>query len=361
MSALPKHENDSVLAELPQPKGPGARLKAARQSKDIELDKAAAQLHLRRDMLIALEEDDYDQLPARVFVVGYMKNYARYVGLPAEAIIQSLDNFLPPEDKQKAELPKIGNETRDVFKPESTARKSPFSFLSLLLLVAAVAAFFAWNEGYFDTATTEISQSLSMGGTLPDAASEPEILDSSSNLNNLMQIDSPTPDSSGFQTLDILPLPPVNEVVETVETEAVASNLPAKAALQQIPAENTMAIEAETLAVVDAPLPVANVSAEPVAVAKDNISPTTDAGVSSGIVLQLSGKSWLEVRDASGKFKINNLYPAGTRKTFSGNPPYKVLIGNAAQASILIDGKAFDVKSHTNANVARFTLDPAAL
>ena len=43
MSALPVQDANSVIAELPKPKGPGARLKAARQTKQLDLDLVAAQ------------------------------------------------------------------------------------------------------------------------------------------------------------------------------------------------------------------------------------------------------------------------------------------------------------------------------
>ena len=338
MSAIPIQESESVLAELPQPKGPGARLKAARKSKDISLDKVAAQLHLRRDMLIALEEDDYDHLPARVFIVGYMRNYARFIGLPAEAIIQSLDQFLPPDDKGQPGLPKVGTDAGEVFKPSATARKSPFSFISLILLAAAVAAFFIWKEGYFDKAvyqspglTLDVKPEISSDIIKPSIAlpAEPSSIEMSASGES----------ETALSTVAV-------SVAETV----VAEEIPREAVADQPDKEITMTAE---------PVTVEESVKEATPVLVEN--PVPEVADSAGVVLKLSGKSWIEVRDSSGNFKLNNLYEAGTEKTFGGQPPYKVLIGNVADASLMVNGVAFDLEKHSDANVARFTLDPSAL
>lgn len=345
MSAIPIQETESVLAELPQPKGPGARLKAARKSRNIDLDKVAAQLHLRRDMLIALEEDDYDHLPARVFIVGYMRNYARYIGLPAEAIIQSLDQFLPPEDKDKPGLPKVGSDAGDVFKPSAKARKSPFSLVSLVLLAVAVGAFFIWKEGYLDITTTPSSF---LTGDIE--------LETSGNTTN-PSIEIPVEMSS----IEVA----VPEVVEKVQA-------PVEVAVTEPVIAETETVEPVQLsqqAIVEKPDETTGSGAEPVmaeepveemaTVTAENIKPVVSGA--SRLVLKLTGKSWIEVTDATGTFKLNNLYRAGTEKTFGGEPPYKVLIGNAAEASLMVNGAAFDLENHIKGNVARFTLDPSTL
>jgi cytoskeleton protein RodZ len=350
MSALPKQETESVLAELPQPKGPGARLKAARQAKNIELETAAAQLHLRRDMLIALEEDDYDQLPARVFVFGYMKNYARYVGIPAEAIIQSLENFLPVDDKIKGELPKIGNQASEVFKPSSKARKSPFSFFSIVFLGVVIVAFFAWQEGYFDSKTGEISSSLAIGESMSGQMIEEQI-----------SIETPDPVVSVQQRESVSEKPapmfadlPESKIESSPNVEPIAMTVPLEISVSQAPVVKE--IEKTEIA------QTAGKETVSTATSQEKITETPAVPVTSnGIVLKLSGKSWIEVRDSSGAFKLNNLYNAGTEKTFAGKPPYKVLIGNAAEASMMVNGKNFDLKNHTSGNIARFTLDPATL
>ncbi len=344
MSALPVQETESVLAELPQPKGPGARLKAARQSRDISLDTVAAQLHLRRDMLIALEEDDYDHLPARVFIVGYMRNYARYIGLPAEAIIQSLDQFLPPETKDKPGLPKVGVDGAEVFKPSQQARKNPFSIVSFILLAGVLAVFFIWKQGYLEDLSTPAEVIENQAPEISPTELKPSLPVPFEQAEN--HVLAPEAD-------EIVEGPVVDTVIdfETAASETdVTEQVPEETVTEKPDLAITMDTEHQMTDV-----PAAEITPIPV----EDAAPVMTG--SSGIVLKLTGKSWVEVRDSTGTFKLNNLYKAGTEKIFAGKPPYRILIGNAAEASLMVNGVAFDLESHSKANVARFTLDPSAL
>ena len=56
--------------------------------------------HMRLDsrVVLALEADDYEQLPAPTFVRGYLRGYARLLDLPPEPIVQAFERreFAPP-------------------------------------------------------------------------------------------------------------------------------------------------------------------------------------------------------------------------------------------------------------------------
>ena len=45
----------------------------------FDLAKIASELHLTSAVVAALEADDYSEIQARVFVRGYLRNYARIV------------------------------------------------------------------------------------------------------------------------------------------------------------------------------------------------------------------------------------------------------------------------------------------
>ena len=87
MNAVVEEPSKNVT-ELRAP-GPGERLRSARVSAGLELSKVAAQLHLNDAMVHALERDDYRAMPGRVFIRGYLRNYARLVGVPAESVLSS--------------------------------------------------------------------------------------------------------------------------------------------------------------------------------------------------------------------------------------------------------------------------------
>jgi cytoskeleton protein RodZ len=65
----------------------GARLAAARKACELDRRVVANELHLDLATIEALENDDKAALPAAIFVKGYLRNYARLVGLPEEEIV----------------------------------------------------------------------------------------------------------------------------------------------------------------------------------------------------------------------------------------------------------------------------------
>ena len=66
----------------------GARLSAARTERKLDRRVVANELNLDVSMIEALENDDEAALPAAIFVKGYLRNYARLVGLPEDEIVR---------------------------------------------------------------------------------------------------------------------------------------------------------------------------------------------------------------------------------------------------------------------------------
>ena len=67
----------------------GRRLAAARKELDLDIRVVASELHLDTSTIEALETDDMAALPAAIFVKGYLRSYARLVGLPEEEIVSA--------------------------------------------------------------------------------------------------------------------------------------------------------------------------------------------------------------------------------------------------------------------------------
>ena len=65
----------------------GARLAAAREACELDKRVVANELNLDVRIVEALENDDKRALPAAIFVKGYLRNYARLVGLPEDEVV----------------------------------------------------------------------------------------------------------------------------------------------------------------------------------------------------------------------------------------------------------------------------------
>jgi cytoskeletal protein RodZ len=66
----------------------GERLREAREGQGISLSQAAVETRILQRYLVALEDGDYQHLPGDVYARGFIRNYADYLGIPAEELIE---------------------------------------------------------------------------------------------------------------------------------------------------------------------------------------------------------------------------------------------------------------------------------
>src|SRR6056297_1720212 len=71
----------------------GARLKAARQARNISLDEIARELHLEADKLRALEANRFEVFSAPVFTKGYLRRYAGLVGVSEDEVLAGFEEL----------------------------------------------------------------------------------------------------------------------------------------------------------------------------------------------------------------------------------------------------------------------------
>ena len=66
------------------------------------------------------------------------------------------------------------------------------------------------------------------------------------------------------------------------------------------------------------------------------------------------GDSWLEVVDAQGTVLLRRMLRTGEEHRFSAQPPYRVVLGNAGAARVVVRGKDFDTTPFVRNSVAKF-------
>jgi cytoskeletal protein RodZ len=64
----------------------GELLKETRQNKGVSLEEVEEELKIRNKYLQALEEEDFSIMPPEVYVKGFLRNYAIYLGLDPEEV-----------------------------------------------------------------------------------------------------------------------------------------------------------------------------------------------------------------------------------------------------------------------------------
>lgn len=106
----------------------GAELRAARLKKAEEIDAVAAKLKIKKEILQALEESDYARHPPKVYAIGFVRAYARYLGLDAEAMVV----------RYKAEISgRVSDRSPQLNFPEAH-EESGFPVVTLFLVAAVV-------------------------------------------------------------------------------------------------------------------------------------------------------------------------------------------------------------------------------
>lgn len=70
---------------------PGNKLREARTARSLSLEDIANVTRIPRSSLEHIEEGRFERLPAPVFVRGFIRNYARAVGLEPAAVVRLYD------------------------------------------------------------------------------------------------------------------------------------------------------------------------------------------------------------------------------------------------------------------------------
>ena len=121
----------------------GAMLQAGRAAAGMELIDVARETRVPIRHLKALEADKHDELPALPYAIGFVKSYARAIGLDPE----TMANQFRSETSKSAHVPTpISLEPLD-------ERRLPSRGLwigSLVAIIAIIAIFSAWGAGAFD-------------------------------------------------------------------------------------------------------------------------------------------------------------------------------------------------------------------
>src|SRR5512141_1009093 len=124
-----------------EPAGPALpdRLAAARDRKGVDLGRAERDTKIRARYLSALERGDYRELPGAVYTKGFLRNYAIYLGLDPEDV---LDQWRRERGDARDAAPVI-SVPRPIAAPRPGLTFSP-SVVVVALLTVVVLAFGAY-------------------------------------------------------------------------------------------------------------------------------------------------------------------------------------------------------------------------
>lgn len=98
-------------------------------------------------------------------------------------------------------------------------------------------------------------------------------------------------------------------------------------------------------------------AAQPAAKPAAGNAVAAEQGERATVRMVFDQESWVEIKDRNGNTIFGQLSPAGSRRSVSGEPPFEVVVGNAAGVRLTYKDENVDLSAHTRVDVARLTLE----
>ena len=291
---------------------PGHLLRQAREEQGLSQKETARDLHLTSKVINAIEEDNFELIPSFVFARGYIRSYARHLGLDGQALVAEFDLAYGVPNNSAKPMSAIRKGVQQS-KPGDTWVK----LISIVFVVGLVAASIVWWQSQNGS---QMLPQLSSGAA-QELPSDALVEDLDADLDLLLL-------STNESEVDAI-VPEAESIIESEEAQVVVVE-----------------------PVVD---PVANAATEQAP------KEVTDAVVllpnQAQLVMVFDKDCWVEIKDANGKMVLSDLYSAGDTIEQVITAPIEVLLGRSSGvATMTFDGRTIDLKPHTRKDIARLTL-----
>jgi cytoskeleton protein RodZ len=298
--------------------GPGDRLQAERIEQGLSIEDVATRMHLSVGILEAIEENNFDDITAPIFVKGYLRAYARIVSLNEDEIIQQYLDYYSDEDP--AILP-----TRNLAPEISTddARVKWITYLVIIGLLALLAVWW-WNQYQIKTDV------VSLDAESADSIQQPEATSNIAESKIDLAADAAM---SATEEIDISPLP---------EEEAGVSDLTLVVKTQEV--VNLEQAEQDIIEVVEQQFEVTDSE-----VLSEEISRMAPMG-SEQIEIIIHADTWADVKDANGHRLVYELLRAEQKLNLTGEAPFEIFFGNGHGVELIYNNEAIDISSSIRDN-----------
>lgn len=287
---------------------PGELLLEARKRSGLSDADIAERMNLKVGVIQAIDRNDFDALPNAIFVRGYLKAYARLVGLEAAPVLEAYDQ--------------LGGKELDTLDMQSFSRRTSRerSNSRIMWITYAIVAFslglvvlWWWQKYQTQIEVTEVE----MPATQAEPISAEPQLTSSSSLVSETAAEPVEP-----QTSPELALPEGN--TPTTDVEQAESSQPEQVSQPEV--EEVVDVSAEVVA-------------EPEEAA-------TTAVALAEVALTFTHDCWIRVEDATGEIVAEGVKTPARVVRFSGQPPFKAIFGLPSAVTVEYQGEpmSFEVQ-----------------
>jgi cytoskeletal protein RodZ len=126
----------------------GQTLKKAREDKNLTIDDLQKNTKIQKRYLVAIEENNFDELPGDFYVRAFIKQFADAVGLNGFELLNSYDNDLPntnsPEYVEQVSDDKIASRASQRQEDDKFALVRKYGPTAAIVLIVLVVIFVIW-------------------------------------------------------------------------------------------------------------------------------------------------------------------------------------------------------------------------
>ena len=311
---------------------PGDTLRQARESNGWSLAEVALKLNLTSTSLANLEAGAFDKLPGHTFARGYIRAYAKLLGIDQAVLVQEFDQFTGTDAQ--------GSNVHGLGRIEEPTRVSHtiLRIVSLLLLIAVVGGGFVWwqdqtsqrNKDLTSNAMEHVEVESADGTTQIHPLDEPEdqaVVEGQAAPQAPATAEQPAPDAGTAPAAVPAPAVPTAPAAPVAQAPAVPTPAPATPA--------------------------------PAAPAAPAMSPPTTPALIAGdgrVQITFIADCWTQVTDGNGKVLFSGLKRKGDTLDQGGKPPLTLRLGFARGAQVAYNGQPVDVAPFTSGETARLKL-----
>ncbi len=326
---------------------PGETLRQARESRNWSLQEVAARLNLTTTSLTNLESGAFERLPGHTFSRGYIRAYAKLLGMDQTPLVQAFDHYTGT-NAQGAAVHGLGRIEEPVRLSHNILR-----IVSLLLLVLVIGGGFLWWQ----------DQNASRGRDQAGTAMEHVEVESADGTTQIHPIDEPEDRAVSDSQVAPAPDTSTSEAPVASSTGSTAGSASAPAATPTAPPlatthSSTPAATASAPAIAQPAVPATTPATVPGTApsAAATSEPTAPAAGQGQVQIQFVADCWTQVTDATGKVLSSGLKRKGDSLDVSGKPPFQVRLGFARGAQVTYNGAAVNVAPFTSGETARLKL-----
>ena len=326
---------------------PGHLLREAREERGYSQKEAARDLHLTSKVIDALEESNFDIISSSLFARGYIRSYARHLGLDGQALVAEFDSIygVPNQNKKPmAGIHQLGQQS----KPGDTWVK----LISIIFVIGLVVASVLWWQHQNGGSMLQRLNNVTLSNTAADLvvetlgeddnSSDMELLAANpSEVGATVSDDQAAATEAPVQTLDVAEIVAVKPIV-TALSEAVSVS-PEMSDVSDSSALNPEIIAVPAVAQTEESTGAADVAA---------------LGPNEALLMMAFDKDcWVEIKDGNGKMILSDLYASGSTIEQVVTAPIEILLGRSSGVTqMTFNGEVIDLKPHTRKDIARLTL-----